>query len=102
MQFGEITLAPAGDRADDVTIHSGCRVIEIYREARDVRTADGRTWAYRTLVLATGSRAFVPQISGIGTMGAYRFRTADDVSALFGAHLFVAPCHVHWRRALGP
>lgn len=83
VQFGEITLAgEADDQTAALQILTGARVIDIDRTARCVKTADGAVWSFETLVLATGSRAFVPSIPGIDLGGVYTFRTADDASAL--------------------
>lgn len=80
-----IQLASSSTRADEaVDIITGVAVAAIDREARVVTTADGRDFPYDALVLATGSRAFVPPIDGLrrdnGELihGAAVFRTLDD------------------------
>src|SRR5947209_3677484 len=40
------------------------RVVDIDRESKSVLTADGERHGYDTLVLATGSYAFVPRVPG--------------------------------------
>ncbi len=82
VQFGDITLhtTTAADVVPDVRI--GYRAVKVDRENRHVITADGTKWDYETLVLATGSRAFIPAIPGADLTGVYAFRTADDTSAL--------------------
>ncbi|MEL6678778.1 MAG: FAD-dependent oxidoreductase, partial [Pseudomonadota bacterium] len=82
VQFGDITLGPSAPPTADLTVQVGERVIHIDRTARCVETASGAVLPYATLVLATGSRAFVPGIPGAGLPGVYTFRTADDASAL--------------------
>jgi len=82
VQFGEIQLNQSGEAAEGFDIHSGTRVVSINREARQVVTADGAAWPYKSLVIATGSRAFVPRLEGTDLSGVYTFRTADDASAL--------------------
>lgn len=82
VQFGEIELSYTPGLKDRLNVHVGARVVRINRQARSVTTADGVIWPFGTLVLATGSRAFVPQIPGARLSGVFRFRTADDASAL--------------------
>ncbi|KGM10867.1 nitrite reductase large subunit NirB [Cellulomonas bogoriensis] len=67
-----------------VTLVRDALVVDIDRQARTVRAADGRTWAYDELVLATGSRAFVPPFPGTDLPGVFVYRTIDDVAALRG------------------
>ncbi|QTE28251.1 nitrite reductase large subunit NirB [Pengzhenrongella sicca] len=67
-----------------VTLVRGTPVVELDRAARTVRTADGRTWAYDQLVLATGSSAARPPIEGSDLPGVFVYRTIDDVAALRG------------------
>ena len=59
----------------------GVEVTRIDRAARTVHAADGTITSYRTLVLATGSTAFIPPIPGLEDGlpdGALAFRTLDD------------------------
>jgi nitrite reductase (NADH) large subunit len=48
-----------------VELHAGERVVAIDRERRTVRSDSGRDVAYDRLLLATGSRAFVPPVEGL-------------------------------------
>lgn len=82
VQFGDITLATGGERDSGPQIQTGVRVTKIDRDAQCVTTASGAILPYETLVIATGSRAFVPNIPGADLAGVYTFRTADDASAL--------------------
>lgn len=77
--FGDITLLPADS---DLDLRMGCRVVQIDRKARQVVTANGKIWPYQSLVLATGSDAHVPNITGRDLPGVFTFRTAADASAL--------------------
>ena len=59
----------------------GVAVTGVDRAARTVRAADGTVTPYGTLVLATGSTAFVPPMPGLEDglpAGALVFRTLDD------------------------
>lgn len=82
VQFSEIGLMEDVSETSEFELHLGQRVVKIDRAARHVITADGGVWPYGTLVLATGSRAFVPSIPGRDLAGIFTFRTADDASAL--------------------
>ncbi|HEV2781280.1 MAG TPA: FAD-dependent oxidoreductase [Actinophytocola sp.] len=70
--------------ADGVDLRLGVAVGEIDRAARRVRLSDGSTVDYDVLVLATGSRAWVPPTEGLvaddGSLapGVVAFRTLDD------------------------
>ncbi|GIT90468.1 nitrite reductase [Jannaschia pagri] len=81
-QFGDIALPALASSGEEGHLALGQRIVRIDREARQVVTATGAVWPYHKLVLATGSRAFVPNIPGRHRTGVYRFRSADDASAL--------------------
>ncbi|MBG6105881.1 nitrite reductase (NADH) large subunit [Micromonospora vinacea] len=67
-----------------ITLHAGTRVIRIDRFARRIYADDGTETPYDKLIIATGSRAFVPPIPGIHRpgrgyhQGVFAFRTIDD------------------------
>ncbi|GGW18422.1 nitrite reductase [Streptomyces capoamus] len=67
------------------------RVTGIDRAARTVACADGTSFAYGTLVLATGSNPVLPPLRGLFTPdhrlpeGVHAFRTLDDCLGLAGA-----------------
>jgi nitrite reductase (NADH) large subunit len=71
-----------------ITLHTGSRVTRIDRFARRVYAADGTVTPYDKLIIATGSRAFVPDIPGIHRpgrgyhQGVFAFRTLDDTRAM--------------------
>ncbi|MFD7168571.1 nitrite reductase large subunit NirB [Streptomyces violascens] len=52
------------------------------RAARTVTARSGRTFAYDTLVLATGSYPFVPPVPGKDTPGCFVYRTIEDLLAI--------------------
>jgi nitrite reductase (NADH) large subunit len=78
----ELTLAPPGVPAG-VDLRLGEPVLDVDRTARIVRTAAGE-YPYDALVLATGSRAFVPPVPGTDSAGCFVYRTLDDLEALRG------------------
>jgi ferredoxin-nitrate reductase len=65
-----------------VGLRLGVAVRHIDTQARTVELADGETLDYDDLVLATGSRPFVPPIPGAELAGVQVFRTLADVHAI--------------------
>ena len=70
-----------------VTLHTGRRVVAIDRFARTLRTDDGGVHGYEQLVLATGSRPWIPPVDDVyvgdpehGKLkpGVFGFRTLGD------------------------
>jgi nitrite reductase (NADH) large subunit len=82
VQFSDISLLEQKDDDLPYTLHYGQRVVRIDPGFKHVVTASGAVWPYETLILATGSDAFIPGIPGRDIPGVYTFRTADDASAL--------------------
>src|SRR5512142_1155176 len=67
-----------------VTVLLGEQVTAVDRSTRQVKTGTGRQVRYDTLVLATGSRPFVPPIPGRAAPGCFVYRTVADVDAIKG------------------
>ncbi len=62
----EVELVPsAWYAAEDVDLHAGVEVTRINRANRWAHTDDGETFEYDHLVLATGSRAWIPPVDGL-------------------------------------
>jgi nitrite reductase (NADH) large subunit len=86
----------AGDKEiDDIILHprewyaeNGIRlatdetVVKLDATAKTVTTALGRTVAYDRLLLATGSRPFVPPVAGLALPGVCAFRTIADLELM--------------------
>ncbi len=68
-----------------VTLHAGDPVVAIDRRARTVTSQSGITVAYDRLLLATGSKPFIPSIEGAGLAGMIAFRDLGDVEAMLAA-----------------
>jgi nitrite reductase (NADH) large subunit len=71
-----------------IELRAGVRVERIDRFAKAVHAADGSRTAYDRLIIATGSRPFVPPIDGMHDskrgyhQGVFTFRTIDDTRAM--------------------
>jgi nitrite reductase (NADH) large subunit len=73
---------------NNITLHAGARVIEIDRNSRMVLASNGIKQKYDKLLIATGSRAFIPPMKGAadptGALrpGVFAFRTIDDCNGI--------------------
>ncbi|MDV8001029.1 nitrite reductase large subunit NirB [Rhodococcus sp. IEGM 1408] len=65
-----------------VTVRSGRLVTAVDSAAQCVELDSGERISYDTLVLATGSRAFVPPVPGHDLPGCHVYRTLDDLDAV--------------------
>ncbi|MCC9605082.1 FAD-dependent oxidoreductase [Blastopirellula sp. JC733] len=65
-----------------IQLHTGDAVVEVDRERREVACASGKKFSYDRLVLATGSRAWRPEVPGVELEGVYLYRTLNDVDAI--------------------
>ncbi len=69
-------------RALDLHLHTSTRIHEIDRERRVVVDQHGGEHPWDRLVVATGSRAFVPPSQAVGAPGIFTMRTRRDAEAL--------------------
>jgi NAD(P)H-nitrite reductase large subunit len=60
----------------------GEKVAQVDFNERTVRLENGRTLAWRKLLLATGGLPIVPKIEGIGLKGVFTFTKFDDAKAI--------------------
>jgi nitrite reductase (NADH) large subunit len=73
-----------------VTLHAPARVTHIDRARKEISSGDGQTTPYDKLIIATGSRPFVPPMDGLETPegdpkhGVFVFRTLDDCHRIAG------------------
>ncbi len=65
-----------------ITLHKGVRVERIDRLTRQVITADGGSFAYDRVLIATGSRAFIPPLPGADLPGVVGFRSIADIDTM--------------------
>jgi NAD(P)H-nitrite reductase large subunit len=75
----EILTYPRSWYADRrIGLHVGTRATRIDRIAKTVACVDGSTHPYDALVIATGSRPFIPPIEGLAAPYVHVFRTLGD------------------------
>ncbi|HET9871406.1 MAG TPA: nitrite reductase large subunit NirB [Propionibacteriaceae bacterium] len=69
---------------NEIKLHAGVRAEKIDRYAKLVFSDDGQVTPYDVLIIATGSRSFMPAMEGLYTAdgsllpGVFAFRTIDD------------------------
>jgi assimilatory nitrate reductase electron transfer subunit len=87
-----IALTPPGWAGEEgIDLRLGTAATAIDRERREVLAEDGSRTPYDTLVLATGSHAWLPPVSGLtDASGAFRqgvtvFRTLEDCHGIIAA-----------------
>jgi nitrite reductase (NADH) large subunit len=87
----EIFLHPrAWYEKHNLKLHAGARVTKIDRAAKNVAAGNGLCAAYDKLIIATGSRPFVPPLEGMENMegdakpGIFVFRTLEDCRRIAG------------------
>lgn len=78
----EIQLERSVFRDDRVRLIRDDRVLRIDPSGHTVRTRARRTYAYDTLVLATGSFGAKVAVDGANLPGCFGFRTVEDVEAI--------------------
>ncbi|WP_370970806.1 nitrite reductase large subunit NirB [Amycolatopsis sp. cg9] len=78
---------PGSDYAGDphVDLRLGELAVSVDRAAKTVTTASGAVQPYDALVLATGSRPFVPPVPGHDLQGCFVYRTIEDLDAIRAA-----------------
>ena len=75
----------SGTQKHNIDLRVGVRIVDVDAVAKTVTGNDGSVTPYDTLLLATGSRAFMPPIEGLDKDGVFAFRTLDDTRALLDA-----------------
>jgi nitrite reductase (NADH) large subunit len=85
---GEIELEelplypPAWYEKRGIAVRLGTEVVELDPRAKQIVLADGREVPYDRLLLATGSRPFIPPIEGVDKDGVFTLRTIGDALAI--------------------
>jgi len=68
---------------NNITAHIGVRVKEISVDSKTVMTADGQTYEFDKLLLATGGKAIVPKIPGVDKAGISTLKTMADADRVY-------------------
>lgn len=79
---GESSVIEQARRDPQLTLFLGTRIARIDRENRVVIDDHGDACPYTRLVLATGSRPFVPPVPGVELPEAFTFRNLSDAEQL--------------------
>ena len=70
---------------NDIALRLGVRVIDVNVKKRTIQGDDGSVTHYDRLLLATGSKAFMPPIADVDKENVFTFRNLDDTRALVAA-----------------
>jgi len=85
--WAALTQGLALPQGPNIETRLNCAVIEIDRAARQIEDSMGRVQSYSKLVLATGSRARIPDVPGVGQANVYVFRDMSDTQRLFARRI---------------
>jgi len=66
----------------NIALYLEDKVISIDRDKKTVTSEQGITLSYDKIIMATGSRAFVPPLPGINKKGVFVYRTIEDLEAI--------------------
>ncbi len=81
-----LTFAPRSwYETNGIELRTGDPVVEIDRNHRKVRSQSGLEVEYDRLILATGSRPFVPPVPGMELPNVFVYRTLEDLRAIRAA-----------------
>ena len=69
-------------REQGIELITGDRIVEIDRDQQVVHSEQERAVPYDKLILATGSRPYVPEIPGRDLPGVFVYRTVEDVQKI--------------------
>ena len=79
----ELSLAPRSWYQErGIELFTGELVTEIDADQKKINTHRGQSYRYDTLIIATGSRPFVPPIEGVNKSGVFVYRTIEDLEAI--------------------
>ncbi|NJK94183.1 MAG: NAD(P)/FAD-dependent oxidoreductase, partial [Bacteroidales bacterium] len=66
----------------NIILHTNEKVSEINRSEKWIKTNNGKVEKYDKLILATGSKPFIPPIKGIDLKGVFVYRGLNDLDAI--------------------
>jgi len=68
--------------SNNIVLHTDEKVTEINRAEKWLKTVKGKVKKYDKLILATGSKPFIPPIKGTDLKGVFVYRSLDDLEAI--------------------
>ncbi len=63
---------------NNIELIQGKKAVRIDWSEKKVETADGEIYKYDKLLIATGSKPFIPPVEGLGKEGIFSFRSIND------------------------
>ena len=78
----DLEIEPITASADMLECRYNCPIVKIDRQRYVVIDADGREQRYSRLILATGSKPFVPSIENLDIEGVFTFRSLSEADRL--------------------
>ena len=66
----------------NLTVYTNTKIKKVYGKEKAVQLADGRMEKFDKILIATGARAFAPEIKGLNSKDAFYMRTLDDAVKL--------------------
>ncbi len=79
----DLLLSPAEWYAEQgIQLITSEKAVSIDRVSHSVSTDSGAIYPYNRLILATGSRPFVPPIEGVDLPGVFVYRTIEDIKQI--------------------
>ncbi|OZG71158.1 hypothetical protein BTA51_22550 [Hahella sp. CCB-MM4] len=82
IRLSDINMSLPAEAMSKVVQIKQCQVVAIDPDTRTIRDQHGRIHAYHKLVLAVGSKAFIPNVPGVNLSGVYSLRSLSDTEAL--------------------
>ncbi len=79
-------------RDQRIDLKLGVRLVGGDASGRTLEDAEGRTYSYDRLLIATGSHSFIPPIKGAGVKGVYALRSISDARAIVDAAGRISDC----------
>ena len=82
LAWADLTNLPSLPEKHHVILKSNTRVVSIDRTNHTVLDSNGNRQTYSHLILATGSKAWIPDLPGVDMPGVHTFRNLSDVRDL--------------------
>ncbi len=68
---------------NNVNAHMGTRIVDVSADSKTVKTAEGVSYEFDRLLMATGGNAIVPPIPGIEMEGVSTLKTMEDAERVY-------------------